>query len=226
MSRTIEPFGQFDFRGACSPQCPMVSYITYRIVPQWSPDEEISCVVTIFGWTAIGPPTLIILIALSIRDAEISPFDDVSTRCGSSQIFLGHPVNHNSCCIRQLRQDTWAGMNVALSVVRMQRKEVRNMKIATSILAAVLLTGTLGSINTAMSADGVISKDEMTANSYCHEKFHSMTGQSLDTAKPVVNNSGATIDFYGSCSESPVGQDQIHDQKLEAQHRFANDYED
>ena len=100
------------------------------------------------------------------------------------------------------------------------------MKIATSFLAAVLLTGTLGSINTAMGADGVISKDEMTANSYCHEKFHSMTGQSLDTAKPVVNNSGATIDFYGSCSESPVGQDQIHDQKLEAQHRFANDYED
>ena len=29
------------------------------------------------------------------------------------------------------------------------------MKIATSFLAALLFTGTLGSINTAMSADGV-----------------------------------------------------------------------
>jgi len=100
------------------------------------------------------------------------------------------------------------------------------MKIAISFLAAVLLTGTLGSINTAMGADGVISKDEMTANSYCHEKFHPMTGQSLDTDIPVVNNSGATIDFYGSCNENPLSQDQIHDQKLQAQHRFANDYED
>ena len=32
------------------------------------------------------------------------------------------------------------------------------MKIATSFLAALLFTGTLGSVNTAMSADGVISK--------------------------------------------------------------------
>ena len=100
------------------------------------------------------------------------------------------------------------------------------MKIATSFLAAVLFTGTLGSINTAMGADGVISKDELTANSYCHEKFHAMTGTSLDTDNPVINNSGAVIDFYGSCNENPVGEDQIQDQKLEAQHRFTNDYED
>ena len=29
--------------------------IDIDIVPQWSPDEEISYVVTIFGWTAIAP---------------------------------------------------------------------------------------------------------------------------------------------------------------------------
>ena len=97
------------------------------------------------------------------------------------------------------------------------------MKTATSFLAALLFTGALGSINTAMSADGVISKDEMTANSYCHEKFHAMTGASLDTDDPVINNSGAVIDFYGPCNESPVGEDQIQDQKLEAQHHFTND---
>jgi len=108
----------------------------------------------------------------------------------------------------------------------MQRKEVRNMKIATSFLAALLFTGALGSINTAMSADGVISKDELATGSYCNEKFHAMTRQSLDTDNPVINNSGAIIDFYGPCDESPVGEDQIEAQKLEAQHRFTNDYED
>ena len=100
------------------------------------------------------------------------------------------------------------------------------MKIATSFLAALLFTGTLGSINTAMAADGVVSKDELATDSYCHEKFHAMTGASLDTDDPVINNSGAVIDFYGPCNESPVGEDQIQDQKLEAQHRFTNDYED
>lgn len=100
------------------------------------------------------------------------------------------------------------------------------MKIATSFLAAVLFTGTLGSINTAMAADGVISKDELATDSYCHEKFHAMTRQSLDADNPVINNSGAVIDFYGPCDENPVGKDQIQDQELEAQHRFTNDYED
>jgi hypothetical protein len=119
-----------------------------------------------------------------------------------------------------------AGTDVAISVVRMQRKEVRNMKIATSFLAALLFTGALGSINTAMAADGVISKDELATDSYCHEKFHPMTRQSLDTDNPVINNSGAVIDFYGPCNENPVGDDQVQDQKLEAQHRFTTDYED
>ena len=46
------------------------------------------------------------------------------------------------------------------------------MKIATSFLAALLFTGALGSINTAMSADGVISKDELATGSYCHREVH------------------------------------------------------
>ena len=100
------------------------------------------------------------------------------------------------------------------------------MKIATSFLAALLFTGTLGSINTAMAADGVVSKDELATDSYCHEKFTPMTRQTLDADNPVLNNSGAIIDFYGPCNESPVGEDQIQDQKLEAQHRFTTNYED
>ena len=100
------------------------------------------------------------------------------------------------------------------------------MKIATSFLAALLFTGTLGSMSTAMSADGVISKDELATDSYCHEKFQAMTVPSLDTDNPVLSDSGAIIDFYGPCDENPVGEDQIQEQKLEAQHRFTNDYED
>ena len=60
-----------------------------------------------------------------------------------------------------------------------------------------------------MSADGVISKDELTQNSYCHEKFPAMTTQTLDSDNPVLSKSGAVIDFYGPCDENPVGEDQI-----------------
>src|SRR4029434_8634630 len=100
-------------------------------------------------------------------------------------------------------------MNVAVSAVRIRRKEVTEMKIATSFLAALFFTGALGSINTAMSADGVISKDELATGSYCHEKFPAMTRQTLDTDNPVLSNSGTIIDFYGPCDENPVGEDQI-----------------
>ena len=51
------------------------------------------------------------------------------------------------------------------------------MKIATSFLAALLFTGVLGSINSAMSSDSVISKDELATGSYCHEKFPAMTDE-------------------------------------------------
>jgi hypothetical protein len=59
----------------------------------------------------------------------------------------------------------------AISMIIPQRKEVRNMKIATSVIAALLFTATLGAINTATGADGILSKDQLTAGSYCHEKF-------------------------------------------------------
>ena len=101
------------------------------------------------------------------------------------------------------------------------------MKLATSFLAAVLFTSVMGgALGNAAAADGVISKDELATDSYCHEKFTPMTTQSLDSDDPTLTNSGNVIDFYGPCNESPVGDDQIQEQKLEAQHRFQNDYED
>ena len=102
------------------------------------------------------------------------------------------------------------------------------MKIATSFLAALLFTSALGALNNAMAADGVLLKQEATPGSYCHLKFPAIRQSSLDDDQPALKNSGTgdVIDFYGSCDENSLGKDQVHEQKLEAQHRWAQDYED
>jgi hypothetical protein len=103
------------------------------------------------------------------------------------------------------------------------------MKIRTSVFVGLLFLSSLGAVNSAKAEnDGVISKQEFTPGSYCHEKFRAMRPSTLDTDNPTLksSDSGDVIDFYGSCDESPVGKDQIQEQKLEAQHRWAQDYED
>jgi hypothetical protein len=115
-------------------------------------------------------------------------------------------------------------MELAQSVVMKQRKEVRIMKIATSFLAALLFTGTLGALNTAMAADGVLFQQEFTPASYCHMRFPAIDEASLAGDHPVLAQDDV-IDFYGSCSENPRGQDQIQAQKLENQHQWAIEYE-
>jgi hypothetical protein len=100
------------------------------------------------------------------------------------------------------------------------------MKNIKALLAALLLVGTTG---TALAAsDGVISKQPMTPDSYCHEVFPAITPSSLASDAPVLKSSksGDVIDFYGSCAESPTGKDQVNEQKLELEHRWANSYED
>jgi len=103
------------------------------------------------------------------------------------------------------------------------------MKIRTSVLAGLLFLSSLGVVNSAIAEDdGIISKQEYTPGSYCHEKFRAMRPSTLDADNPTLKSSesGDVIDYYGLCDESPVGQDQIQEQRLEAQHRWANDYED
>jgi hypothetical protein len=119
-------------------------------------------------------------------------------------------------------------MGLAIHVIRMQRKEVRNMKLATSFLAALLLAGTLGAFNNAIAEDGVLSKDQLTSDPYCHEKFPAIRESTLDSNQPTLkdSNTGDVIDFYGPCDENPVGKDQVQEQKLEAQHRFEHEYSD
>jgi hypothetical protein len=107
-------------------------------------------------------------------------------------------------------------------------KEVRNMKLAASFLAALLLTGTLGVFHPAIAEDGILSKDSLTSDPYCHEKFPAIRESTLDDDQPALKDSttGDVIDFYGPCDESPVGKDQVHEQKLDAQHRFVMEYSD
>ena len=101
------------------------------------------------------------------------------------------------------------------------------MKIATSILAAVLFTGALGAFNNATAEDGILSKDQLTGTSYCHEKFPAIRQSTLGDNQPQLKDSstGDVIDFYGPCNENPVGKDQVQTQRLEEQHRWQTEYE-
>ena len=102
------------------------------------------------------------------------------------------------------------------------------MKNAKALLAALILLGTTTGIGSALAADdGVISKEPLTPDSYCHEKFPAMKSDSLDDNKPVLKSpsSGDVVDYYGPCDEKPTGKDQINEQKLEFEHRMDNDYD-
>ena len=94
------------------------------------------------------------------------------------------------------------------------------MKIATSFLAALLFAGTLGAFNNASAADGILSKDELTSDAYCHEKFPAIRQHTLGNDQPELSSKGDVIDFYGPCDEKPQEQDQIQTQILEQQHRW------
>ena len=96
------------------------------------------------------------------------------------------------------------------------------MKIATSLLAAVLLLGSFGAIDTAMGADGIIFKQELTPGSYCHLKFPAIREDTLGTKHPVLEDSysGDIIDFYGPCDEDPLGKHQAEKQKQEELHHW------
>ena len=71
------------------------------------------------------------------------------------------------------------------------------MKIATSILAGLIFMSALGGIASAKAEDGVLSKGELTAGSYCHEKFPAIRPRTLHTDDPTLKtaNTGDVIDF-------------------------------
>ena len=99
------------------------------------------------------------------------------------------------------------------------------MKIATSLLAAVLFTGTLGTLNKAIAEDGILQKDQFAGTNYCHLKFPAIARHTLGDDQPVLSSKDDVIDFYGPCDENPVGQDQIQAQKRDDQRRWEMEYE-
>jgi hypothetical protein len=102
------------------------------------------------------------------------------------------------------------------------------MKNTKTLLAALLFAGNMAAGSTVLAADGVISKDELSTDSYCHEKFPAISDKTVASDDPMLKSqgSGDVIDYYGPCNEKPTGKDQTEEQEIENQHRWASDYED
>jgi hypothetical protein len=96
------------------------------------------------------------------------------------------------------------------------------MKIRTSVFAGLLFFSCLGAVSSALAEDnGIVSKQEFALGNYCHEKFPAIQPSTLDTDHPTLKSSdtGDVIDYYGACDENPLSQDQIREQRMDAQMR-------
>jgi len=88
------------------------------------------------------------------------------------------------------------------------------VKITTSFLAGLLLVGSVALSSAALSADGILLKEEIVPG-YCHLKFPAVREDTLASDHPVLQNptSGDIIDYYGSCDHDPLGKDETESQK-------------
>ena len=102
------------------------------------------------------------------------------------------------------------------------------MKTAKLLFAALLLTGSLGTIDGAMAAqiDEYIEKVPLGLGNYCLEKFPAIEWQTLASNDPALRNNHNAIDYYAPCDASPTGQDQQQQRRLEQDQRFENNFED
>lgn len=99
------------------------------------------------------------------------------------------------------------------------------MKNAKTLLAALILLGNIAVSATAFAADGIISKDDLSSDSYCHEKFAPIEGKSLASDDPVLRSTPSdVIDYYGPCDEDPTGKDQVREQTLHFQHHYVTEF--
>jgi hypothetical protein len=157
--------------------------------------------------------------------ADISAFVDIPTppAVKKSPLALIGQLELTGCQV--LTNVGSLGMGLAIPAVMTQRKEVKTMKIATSFLAALLFTGTLGALNNAIAQDGILSKDEFAGTGYCHMKFPAIARHTLGNDQPELSSKDDVIDFYGPCDENPLGQDQIQAQKLDDQRRWEFEFE-
>jgi len=90
------------------------------------------------------------------------------------------------------------------------------MKIAKSVLAALLLVGSLAGSAMAQD-DGILLKQEVLPG-YCHIQMRAIRQSTLGSDTPELKDNGSAdiIDFYGACDETALGQDQVWQQTLQA----------
>lgn len=73
------------------------------------------------------------------------------------------------------------------------------MKNFKSNLSILLVIGVLGTSGAALAADGVLLKEDIAPESYCHMKFPAIVEGTLNSDHPALKDSstGDVIDFYG-----------------------------
>ncbi len=91
--------------------------------------------------------------------------------------------------------------------------------------STLMLIGALA--GSALAMDGSLAKDE-AAGGYCHMKFPAIRPRTLPTDNPQLKSdaTGDVIDYYGDCSETPTGRDQVIQQKHDEAFSFGRNYED
>lgn len=107
-------------------------------------------------------------------------------------------------------------------VMKEERREVNQMKIARSFMAALLLVGSLGASGAALAADGVLLREELAPGSdYGHLQFPAIREETLYWDQPVLKDpsEGDIIDFYGSVNHDPLGEDEIARQRRQLRQR-------
>jgi hypothetical protein len=95
--------------------------------------------------------------------------------------------------------------------------------IGTALAMALVMTPW---VSPALAMDGVLSRDELTPQSYCHMKLPAIRPRTLSNDQPEAKRSdtGDVVDFYGPCDESPTSNDQVIGQRDDEQHHW-RDYQ-
>ena len=94
------------------------------------------------------------------------------------------------------------------------------MKTAKLFFAALLLSGNIVTTYTPANANeipGLLVKEEFVPDGFCRIEILALTTQGLAGQQLTSKrrNSGEVIDYYGPCSETPVGQDQADSQRMD-----------
>src|SRR5258706_1090087 len=96
------------------------------------------------------------------------------------------------------------------------------MKTAKLFFAALLLSGNIVTIHTPANANeipGLLVKEEFVPDGFCRMEILALTTQGF-AGQPAISkrtDSDEVIDYYGPCSETPVGRDQADSQRLSPQ---------